>query len=171
MLAANQKDFMKLFNELLDPRMDEKLTYPLEEILFLVLAAVLSGAESWRKIILYGNKKLKLLRKFLPFKDGLPSRHTLMTVFGLLNKKHLERWLLSWTSDYLGNLENELIAIDGKALKGASKGSKRSRSLYLLNAFATGQGLVIGHKAIEEKTNEITAIPILFWELPKKFIQ
>ena len=105
MLAANKKDFMKLFNELLDPRMDEKLTYPLEEILFLVLAAVLSGAESWRKIILYGNKKLKLLRKFLPFKDGLPSRHTLMTVFGLLDKKHLERWLLSWTSDYLGNLE------------------------------------------------------------------
>ena len=168
MLAANQKDFMKLFNELLDPRMDEKLTYPLEEILFLVLAAVLSGAESWRKIILYGNKKLKLLRKFLPFKDGLPSRHTLMTVFGLLDKKHLERWLLSWTSDYLENLENELIAIDGKALKGASKGSKRSRSLYLLNAFATGQGLVIGHKAIEEKTNEITAIPILLDSLSVK---
>lgn len=103
MLAANQKDFMKLFNELLDPRMDEKLTYPLEEILFLVLAAVLSGAESWRKIILYGNKKLKLLRKFLPFKDGLPSRHTLKLWTknsSLANKDILKKYRHAPASEY-----------------------------------------------------------------------
>jgi predicted transposase YbfD/YdcC len=88
-----------------------------------------------------------------------------MTVFSLLNKKYLERWLLSWTSGYLEELKNELIAIDGKALKGASRGGKREGTLYLLNAFATGQGLLIGHHAIAQKTNEITAIPKLLDEL------
>jgi len=165
MLAVSHREFISLFNELADPRIEGQLTYPLEEILFLVISAVLSGAEGWRKIVRYGDTKLDLLRKFFPYENGIPSRYTLMTVFSLLDKKTLEHWLLSWTSGYLEDLKGELIAIDGKALKGASKGGKREGPQYLLNAFATGQGLVIGHKAIAAKTNEITAIPELLDKL------
>lgn len=165
MLAKNRAEFIDLFSELPEPRSDEQLSYPLTEILFLVIAAVLSGAEGWRKIVRYGESKLPLLREFFAYESGIPSRYTLMRVFSLLDKRWLESWLLGWSSGCLESLEGELIAIDGKALRGASKGGQRDGAVYLLNAFATTQGLVLGHQAIAAKHNEITAIPVLLRQL------
>jgi len=165
MLATNQQAFMNLFNELEDPREDERTTYPLNEIVFLMVAAVLSGAESWRNIIHYGIKKLELLRQFLPYLNGIPSRYTLMRFMSVLDKNKFGLFLSRWARGFIDTLQDELIAIDGKALKGARKHAPEKNALYLLNAFATKQGVVIAQKAIEEKTNEITAIPALIDEL------
>ena len=160
MLANNQAEFIDLFRELDEFRDDSKLLYPLNEILLLIIAAVLSGSESWRAIIKYGENKLELLRKFLPFQSGVPSKGTVIRIMNSLNKSKFEAWLTTWGSTLVTNMEGELIAIDGKALRGARKGENKN-PLYLLNAFATKQGFVIGQQTINKKTNEITAIPEL----------
>jgi len=73
--------FLTHFGGIEDPRQQAKVTYPLNEIFLLVLCAVISGAEGWTSIALYGEKKLKFLRRFLPFKDGTPSHDQLGTFF------------------------------------------------------------------------------------------
>jgi hypothetical protein len=162
MLAASHAKFVCLFKELEldleDTRDDNKVLYPLNEILFLVLAAVLSGAESWKAIVTYGEKKIDFLKKFFQFKNGTAGKTTILTIMQCMDKKKFESWLTQWAATLSKNISGELIAIDGKALKGARKGQEKN-PLYLLNAFATKRGLVIGQMTINEKTNEIKAIP------------
>jgi predicted transposase YbfD/YdcC len=161
LLATNQAEFILLFDIIDDPREDERTTYPVNEILFLVIAAVLSGAESWRSIEEYGNKKILLLRQFFPYLNGIPSRYTIMRFMSSLDKRKFEMFLTKWSAELLGSLQNELVAIDGKAPRGARKLDREENSVFLLNAFATRQGVVIGQQAIDTKNNEITAIPML----------
>lgn len=165
MLAKTQKEFINLFRNLEEPREDNKLLYPLDEILFLVISAVLSGAESWRNIVKYGKTKLSILQQFFPYQNGIPSRFTIMRFFSILNKKKFESWLTLWANKLIHNFNNELVAIDGKAIKGAKRHAPTESPVYLLNAFATKHGLVIGQQTIGKKENEITAIPELLDKL------
>ena len=167
-MATSHSKFINIFKELGEYREGGKLLYPLSEIIFLCLCAVLSGAESWNAIVTYGDNKLEFLRKFLPYKHGIPSKTTIMRVMSLLDKERFEGWLTHWASSLVENLQGEQVAIDGKALRGARKNSNKENSLYLLNAFATKHGMVIGQSTIGEKTNEITAIPELLDNLSIK---
>lgn len=156
MLAKSKQEIIDKFNELDDFREESKVTYPINEILFLVVTAILLGNEGWRAIAIYGKEKINFLRQFFPYQAGVPAKSTIQAVMSAFDSHHFENLLNAWGASI--NLVGEQIAIDGKCLRGARLSEN---PMYLLSAFATNQGLVIGQQTIGAKTNEITAIPEL----------
>ena len=88
--------FLSYFNDLKDPRQQGKVTYPLDEILLLCLLAVLAGAETVVDIALFGCKKLELLRRFRPFKDGTPAHDHLGDIMAMLDAEQFQRCFIAW---------------------------------------------------------------------------
>jgi hypothetical protein len=80
MLARSKQQFIDYFKEIEDPRQDEKVLYPLHEVIFLVIIGVLGCAEDWESILVFAHTKLHLLRKYFPYEHGLPSISTIMRV-------------------------------------------------------------------------------------------
>lgn len=163
MLAKNQKEFIELFNTIEDPREDGKILYPIAEILFLVIAGVLSCAESWREIVRYGNMNIEFLRNYLPFNQGIPSKSVLSRVFGMIDKKVMERFLIDFAawfqakSTSIMDSKKEVIALDGKRIRGSG--------VHLLHALATQAGIVLCQVDIDNKNNESVKIPEILDEL------
>ncbi len=152
--------FLRYFKDLKDPRQQGKVTYPLDEILLLCLLAVLAGAEAVTEIALFGCKKLALLRRFRPFKDGTPAHDHLGDILAVLDAEQFQRCFVAWVAAQTGTPEG-VIAIDGKTSRrsGHKKGS--NPAIHTVSAFAARQRLVLGQVKVAEKSNEIIAIPKL----------
>ena len=157
---AETTAFLSYFKELPDHRQAGKVTYPLDEILLLCLLAVLAGAEAFTDIARFGEKKLDLLRRFRPYRDGTPAHDHLGDIFATLDAGAFQRCFVAWVAA-LTKTPAEIIAIDGKTLRRSyqKKGSKEP--LHMVSAFAARQRLVMGQVAVAEKSNEIVAIPAL----------
>jgi predicted transposase YbfD/YdcC len=151
--------FLNHFNDLTDPRQPGKITYPLCEVLLLSLFAVLAGAESFVDIARFGCKKLDLLRRFRPFRDGTPSHDHLGDIFAALDAEQFQRCFVSWVSSLIGVPEG-VVAIDGKTAR-RSGGKAGKGAIHMVSAFAASQRLVLGQMKVAEKSNEIVAIPKL----------
>jgi predicted transposase YbfD/YdcC len=152
--------FLRYFADLADPRQRGKVTYPLDEVLLLSLLAVLAGAETFVDIARFGDKKLELLRRFRPFRDGTPSHDHLGDIFATLDAERFQGCFVSWVSALTG-APAEVIAIDGKTARrsGHKKGGKAP--IHMVSAFAARQRLVLGQVKVADKSNEILAIPKL----------
>ena len=151
--------FLDHFKELPDRRQAGKVTYPLDEILLLSLLAVLAGAEGFTDIARFGEKKLDLLRRFRPFADGTPSHDHLGDIFATLDAQAFWRCFVAGVAA-LTNTPAELIAIDGKtSRRSGKKGAKEA--IHMVSAFAARQRLVLAQTKVDEKSNEIVAIPTL----------
>lgn len=151
--------FKELFLSVEDKRQAGKVKYPLSEILLLCLCAVLCGCETFEDIEIYGQEKRDFLRKFYTYAHGIPSNVTISRIFGWLDPTSLAMILRTYISNEFKDLSNKLIPIDGKTLRGSNGGFKRG--VHCLSAFIADTRLVIGHLKVDEKTNEITAIPQL----------
>jgi len=152
--------FLEHFNELQDPRQQGKVIYPLKEVLLLCLLAVLAGAETFTDIALFGEKKLALLRRFLPFKDGAPPHDRLGEIFAVLDAEAFQRCFVCWVSARTG-IPAEVIAIDGKTSRRSYKKKGANDAIHIVSAFAAQQRLVLGQTKVDKKSNEIVAIPKL----------
>ena len=108
--------FLDYFNDLPDPRQRGKIIYPLAEVLLLCLLAVLGGAETFVDIARFGEKKLGLLRRFRPFRDGTPSHDHLGDIFATLDAGKFQRCFVAWVAALTGT-SADVIAIDGKTLR------------------------------------------------------
>ncbi len=152
--------FLEYFKDLPDPRQSSKVIYPLDEVLLLCLLAVLGGAESFVDIARFGEKKIGLLRRFRPFRDGTPSHDHLGDIFATLDAEAFQRCFVAWVAALTG-APADVIAIDGKTLRRSyqKKGSKAP--IHMVSAFAARQRLVLGQVKVAEKSNEIIAIPKL----------
>jgi predicted transposase YbfD/YdcC len=152
--------FLSYFKDMPDHRQAGKVIYPLDEILLLSLLAVLAGAEAFTDIARFGEKKLDLLRRFRPFRDGTPAHDHLGDIFATLDATAFQRCFVAWVAA-LTKTPAEVIAIDGKTLRRSyqKKGSKEP--IHMVSAFAARQRLVMGQVAVAEKSNEIVAIPAL----------
>jgi len=152
--------FLQYFRDMPDCRQAGKVTYPLDEILLLCLLAVLAGSEAFTEIARFGEKKLALLRRFRPFKDGTPAHDHLGDIFATLDAGAFQRCFVAWAAA-LTKTPAEVIAIDGKSLRRSyqKKGSKAP--IHMVSAFAARQRLVMAQTAVAEKSNEIVAIPAL----------
>ena len=95
-------DFLEHFDDLEDPRQRAKVLYPLDEVLLLCLLGVLAGCESWVEIAKFGEKKLGLLRRFRPFKDGTPSHDQLGDIFAVLDAAQFQSCFIAWASSLTG---------------------------------------------------------------------
>lgn len=152
--------FLEHFEELPDGRQAGKIVYPLDEVLLLSLLAVLAGAETFTDIARFGQKKLDLLRRFRPFADGTPPHDTLGDIFASLDAESFQRCFVSWVASVTGTPEG-VIAIDGKTVR-RSGGKKDAKApIHMVSAFAARQRLVLGQVKVDEKSNEIVAIPKL----------
>jgi len=152
--------FLEYFRDLPDPRQAGKVVYPLEEILLLCLLAVLAGAETFTDIARFGTKKLALLRRFRPFRDGTPAHDHLGDIFATLDAEKFQQCFVAWVSAVTGAPPG-IIAVDGKTMRrsGDKKGAKAA--VHMVSAFAARQRLVLGQVKVAEKSNEIVAIPKL----------
>jgi predicted transposase YbfD/YdcC len=150
-----------------DPRQRAKVLYPLPEILLLLLSATLAGADDCVEIELWGEEQLAFLRRFLPYKHGIPSHDTLNDVLATLDPGLFKACFVSWVEG-LREVEPDLIAIDGKTSRRSHARSKGREPLHLVSAWASHQRLVLGQEAVAGKSNEITAIPLLLERLALK---
>jgi predicted transposase YbfD/YdcC len=152
--------FLRHFKDLEDPRQPGKISYPLDEILLLCLLAVLAGAECFTEIALFGVKKLELLRRFRPFKDGTPAHDHLGDILATLDAEQFQACFVTWVAAVSG-VPAGVIAIDGKTARRSGKKGDAKASIHMVSAFAARQRLVLGQVKVAEKSNEIIAIPKL----------
>lgn len=156
---ALQTGFMDFFKTVPDHRIERRKRYPVEEILFLTLCGLLAGCEGWNDIEFYGRTKLKYLKRYFPFKSGIPSDDTLRRFFRALDPKKFEDCFFQWVKSFQSDLTNKIIAIDGKTCCGSF--DTDSRPLHLVSAFVSETGISLGQVKVDDKTNEIKAVPVL----------
>src|SRR5215468_11222878 len=125
--------FLDYFKDLPDPRQRGKVLYPLDEVLLLCLLAVLAGSEAITDIARFGEKKLELLRRFRPFRDGTPSHDHLGDILATLDAKQFQRCFVAWVAALTG-MPSDVIAIDGKTSRRSKKGAQEA--IHMVSAFA-----------------------------------
>jgi predicted transposase YbfD/YdcC len=152
--------FLDCFKDLPDPRQRGKVIYPLDEVLLFCLLAVLGGAETFVDIALFGEKKIGLLRRFRPFRDGTPSHDHLGDIFATLDAVQFQRCFVAWVAALTG-APADVIAIDGKTLRRSYQKKGAKAPIHMVSAFAARQRLVLGQVKVADKSNEIVAIPAL----------
>ena len=159
-----QSLFTQHFKTLEDPRRTTKgnFQYPLEEILFLTISSIISGwHQEWEDIIYFGENNLTWLQKFYPFKNGIPSHDVLNRLFNKLNTKEFNSCFMKWVNSIAeSSSNNRVVAIDGKTIRGMASNLGDSK-LHIVSAFCVENGLSLGQVKVDDKSNEITAIPEL----------
>lgn len=162
--------FSFYFSGMKDPRRTNRgnLRYPLEEILFLCISAVLSGMNEWTSIVMFGGLKLEWLRQYYPYKHGIPSHDVLGKVFAALEPDEFNKCFREWINSIAELTGGEVIAIDGKTLRGSANKALLQSALHVVSAYATGNRLCLAQEVVAEKSNEITAIPVLLQMLDIK---
>ena len=152
--------FLSYFKDFPDSRQSGKVIYPFAEVLLLCLLAVLGGAETFVDIARFGEKKIGLLRRFRPFRDGTPSHDHLGDIFATLNAEEFQRRFVAWVAALTG-APKDVIAIDGKTLRRSYQKKGGKAPIHMVSAFAARQRLVLGQVKVADKSNEIVAIPAL----------
>ena len=149
------------FSTLTDPRCGGKVEHRLIDILVIAVCAVISGAESWEDMALYGRSKQDWLGTFLALPNGIPSHDTFRRVFMLIDTGRFEACFEAWARSFGTTLDREVVAIDGKTIRGSFDRSRDQAALHVVSAWASDRGLVLGQRQVGDKSNEITAIPEL----------
>jgi predicted transposase YbfD/YdcC len=144
-----------------DRRIQKKTLHRLDEMVFVAICAVISGAEGWSDIVEFAYNKLDWLRQFVRLDNGIPVDDTFARVLSVLSPKALTECLLAWTRDLAEQFPGEVIALDGKTVRRSHDRKNRRGPLHLVRAWATTQGITLGMVKTEAKSNEITAIPEL----------
>lgn len=154
-------DLISCLSQVTDPRTDKNKLYPLEEILLLCISGVVSGADGWKSIAEFGRTKLNWLRKFLEFNNGIPSEDCIAWVMAKLSPSAFQECFVTWTESIAKLTNGEVVAIDGKTLRGSRDRCKGRSAIHMVSAWANENRLSLGQVAVDEKSNEITAIPKL----------
>ncbi len=152
------------FSGLSDPRQRWRVVYPLPEILLLVLCATLCGMEDFVEIRMWGEQRLDFLRRFLAYERGLPAHDTLNDVINALDPFLFQTCFSAWV-ETLRERAPDIVAIDGKTSRRTHARAKGRQPLHMVSAWAARQRLVLAQEAVDEKSNEIVAIPLLLERL------
>ena len=153
------------FGAVEDPRCGGKVEHHLLDILVIAVCAVIACAESWDDIALYGRSKLAWLSTFLALPNGIPSHDTFRRVFMLIDPDAFEAGFAAWVGSLVAGFAREVAAIDGKTLRRSFDHRREQSPLHLVSAWASEQGLVLGQRSVDDKSNEITAVPELLDQL------
>ena len=154
-------DFLSHFAALEDPRVDRTKRYPLIELLFLVVSGTISGCEGWKSIRDFGLLKLDWLREYFPYESGIPVDDTIARVMRKLDTKQFRDCFVNWMQAVSDKTQGDIVAIDGKTLCGSYDASSSQSAIHMVSAWSTANGMVLGQEKTAEKSNEISAIPVL----------
>ena len=149
------------FSKVKDPRKDRTKEHKLIDILVIAICAIICGAEGWVDIELYGNSKLHWLKTFLALPHGIPSHDTFGRVFSMIDAQQFQLAFYEWVLAVNEIIHGQIINIDGKCLCGSDDQKLGKRAIYMVSAWATENEIVLGQRKVDEKSNEITAIPEL----------
>lgn len=157
--AGGFPESIKPFSVLTDPRTGRSKRHYFGEIIFIALAAIICQCEGFEDMERFAKNKKKWLKKFLKLPNGIPSDDTFRRVFSSINPKQFNACFIEFVRNTHGALGEQLIAIDGKALRHSFDGDRRH--LHLLSAYACEQGISLAQLEVDEKSNEILAVPKL----------
>lgn len=149
------------FGKIRDPRKDRTKDHKLIDIIAIAICAVICGAEGWVDIENFGNKKLLWLETFLELPNGIPSHDTFGRVFSLMDAEQFQAAFYEWVQAVNEMVHGQIVNIDGKCVRGSQEKGLGKRGIYMVSAWAEENHLVLGQRKVEEKSNEITAIPEL----------
>jgi len=161
MLYSESTTFQDHFQDLPDPRVERTRKHHLINIAFIAVCGVLSGANSFAAIHEFGCDRRIWLARFLDLANGIPCEDTFRRVLARLDPGAFEKCLLSWMQAVQETTTNRLIAIDGKTLRGSYNKQDGRAALHMVSAWATENKLSLGQVVVDEKSNEIPAIPEL----------
>jgi predicted transposase YbfD/YdcC len=153
------------FADLDDPRIDRSKLHKLLDIVVIAICAIICSADDWVAVEMFGNAKHEWLKKFLELPNGIPSHDTFGRVFGALDPEQFESCFLNWISAVSEITQGQVVALDGKTLRRSHDKTLGKKAIVMVSAWATANGLVLGQKKVDEKSNEITAIPELLQAL------
>lgn len=153
--------FLELISKLKDHRRINtgNIRHSLQEIIFLSLSAVVSGCNTWQTIEEFGNLKLDWFRLYFPYKYGIPSHDTLGAFFSAFDRKKFADFFMDFTQS-LATKDSRVVAIDGKTVRGVASAFGKS-PLHIVSAFCKNNMLTLCQEKVNDKSNEITAIPSL----------
>ncbi len=161
-MASIKTSLHTYFERFPDHRVNRNKKHLLSDIIILSVLGVLCGAESWDSIESFGKTKLEFLRTFLKLPHGIPSHDTINRVFSGLRPKLFERMFAEWASGLKNDaIKKEVISIDGKSIRGSKDSFHGQSPIHMVSAWASNNELVLGQLKVNEKSNEITAIPLL----------
>src|SRR5258708_1260823 len=153
------------FGDMPDPRVEGRCDHILREIIMVAVCAVLSGAESWSEVEQFGESKLEWLKGYLELPAGIPSHDTFGRVFRLLDAEAFQERFMHWVEATFAVERGQVIAVDGKTARGSRDSYRGQDAIHLLSAFAHASGLLLGQRKVDEKSNEISAVPELLKSL------
>ena len=149
------------FGRVQDPRIERSKEHKLIDIISIAICAVICGAEGWVDIENFGKSKMSWLKTFLELPNGIPSHDTFGRVFSLIDPEEFQESFHSWAQSIHELMDGQVIAVDGKQVRGSKDGFLGKQAIYMVSAWAEANELVLGQRQVDEKSNEITAIPEL----------
>jgi len=155
------KSISEHFETVADPRVDRTKKHELIEIIIIAICAVICGADDWVAIERFGRAKEDWFRSFLVLPNGIPSHDTFGRVFSALDPEQFQQSFLNWVATLAELGLGELVNIDGKTIRRSHDRSLGKAAIHMVSAWASANRLVLGQVKVDEKSNEITAIPKL----------
>ena len=158
-MDSTEVELLNYLTIIKDPRLDRKKLHSLTDILFIAICASLCGCDTWEDIYLFAETREDWFKQFISLTNGLPSADTIARVFSLIDPDQFETAFRIWVSSLYKTSEGKIITIDGKRVRG-SHGEGKS-AIHMVGAFAAESGLALAQVKTLDKSNEITAIPLL----------
>jgi predicted transposase YbfD/YdcC len=149
------------FADLTDPRSDHTLRHKFIDIIIIAILAVLASADGWTDIEEFGKAKETWLRRYLELPHGIPSHDTFRRVFILLDPQAFQQCFMNWVQAIHTLTQGQVIAFDGKCLRGTQDAQGGKAAIYMVSAWAAQDHMVLGQRKVDDKSNEITAVPEL----------
>lgn len=151
----------KYFEEIEDTRQQGKIKYELVEVIVITIIAVTAGAEHWNEIAMYCKGKVEMFREKygLKLENGTPTDDTFQRIFVIIKPNQLKKCFVNWVKSVCEIQENEIVSVDGKTLRGSRYDDYSV--IHMVSAWAGKTGIVLGQQRVDEKSNEITAVPEL----------
>lgn len=160
-ISQIQANLSSYFTDIKDPRVKRTKKHLLKDILVIAILAIIAGAKGWEDIENYGQAKQQWLSEFLELPHGIPSDDTFRRVFERIEPLALCDCLTQWMQQLIPSLEQKIVPIDGKCLRGSYDREQGIKALHLVTAWVAEQNLTLGQIKVEDHSNEITAIPAL----------
>jgi len=148
------------FSNVTDPR-GPNVTHQLFNIIAIAILGTICGADGWVEIEQFGCQKLKWLSQYLFLPEGIPSHDTFGRVFSRINPEEFQASFMEWVQAVHEITQGQVIGVDGKQMRGSHDRGKGKQAIYMISAWAEQNHLVLGQQQVDEKSNEITAIPEL----------